>query len=74
MHPRSSNPSVNGCSRSSMASSTSCSQGFPLAVENSMDGTAFCLVTATMETKFPMLHSITFFPFAYLGVSPVGHE
>ena len=47
-----------------MVSSTSVSRSrFPLAVEISMDGTAFCLVTATVETKFSMLHSISFLPF-----------
>ena len=40
----------------------------------SMDGTAFCLVTATTGTKFSMLHSITFKPFENLGVSLDGHE
>ena len=39
----------------------------PLADENSMDGTALCLGTATTGTKFSMLHDI-------LGVSPDGHE
>ena len=48
-----SNPSVNGCNRSNMVSSTSCFRSrFPLTVENSLDGTAFCLVPATMWTKF----------------------
>ena len=58
-----------------MVSSTSCSRSrFSLAVENSMDGTAICLVTANMGTKFSMLHSITFLPLDNMGVSPVGHE
>ena len=37
-----------------MVSSTSCSRSrFPLAVENSVGGTAFCLVTAIMGRSFP---------------------
>ena len=47
---------------SNMVSSTSFSLKFSLACEKSMDGTAFCLVTATMGTKFSTLHSITFLP------------
>ena len=58
-----------------MASSASVSRSrFPWAVENSMDGTAFSLVTATMKTKFSMLHSITLLPFVNLGISRDVHE
>ena len=52
MHFRSSIPSVNGFKRCNMVSSTFFSRlRFPSAFENSMDGTAFCLVTATMENE-----------------------
>ena len=65
----SSNPSVDGFHRSNTVSSTSSSRSkCPLAGENAMDGTAFCLVTASTETKFSMLHSIGFLPFDYLGL------
>ena len=61
---RTCNPYVHGFIRSNMVFSTSFSRyKFPLAVE-----------TATMETKFSMLHSITFLPFDNLGVSPDGQE
>ena len=49
-------------------------EGFPRLLENTMDGAAFCLGTATMGTKFSMLHSITFLPFDRVGVSRVGNE
>ena len=69
------NLSVNGFNRSNKVSSTSFSRSkIPLAGETSMDGTAFCLVTATTGTKFSMLHSINFLPYDDLGVSPNGHE
>ena len=43
---------LDGFNRSNIVFSHSCSRSmFPLADENSMDGPAFCLVTATMETK-----------------------
>ena len=47
---------------------------FPSANENSMEGTAFCPVTASTRTKFSMLHSITFSPFDNMGVSRGGHK
>ena len=69
------NPSIKGFDKSNMVSSTSFSRSkFPLANENSMDGKVFCLVTANTGSKFSMLHSITFFPFDNLRVSPDGHE
>ena len=49
-------------------------QSSPLAAENSMDGTASCVVTATMGTKFfdvAFGYSLTFL---IICVSPVGHE
>ena len=61
----------NGFERSSMVSSTFFSRSkFPVADENSMNGTALCRVTATTMTKFSMLRSITLFPYDSLGVSP----
>ena len=58
-----------------MVSSTSCSHSrFPLAVENSVDGTASCLVAVTMGTKFSMLQSIALLHLDNLEVSPVGLE
>ena len=49
---RSSNPSVNGCDRSNIVSSTSFSRSrFPMADESSIDGTPFCLVTATTRDE-----------------------
>ena len=48
-------PSVKTFDRSNVVSSTSVSRSmFPVANENSMDGKAFCLVTAQTETKFSM--------------------
>ena len=38
----------------------------------SMDGTSISLVTASKETKFSMLHSITLLLFDHLGVPPDG--
>ena len=50
---RASNPSVHGCNKSNIASSTSCPRSnFPLPVENSMDGNAFCLGNATTDRHF----------------------
>ena len=61
--------------KSNIVSSNSFSPSkFHMTVDNSMDGTVLFLVTATTQTKFPILHSITFLPFDDLGVSPDGHE
>ena len=61
------NSFANGFNRSNMVSSTSFSRSkSPVAGDNSMDGAAFCLVTATLGTKFSMLHSIAFLPFCFL--------
>ena len=50
---RSSNLSVSGLNGSNMVSSTSFSRSeFPSTFENSMDGTAFCLTTATAFDYF----------------------
>ena len=68
-------PSLNSVTGSNMVSPTSvlCSR-LPLAGEDSMDGAIPCLVTATVETKFAILHSITIFPRGNLGDPPAGHE
>ena len=72
---RCSNPSAHGCNRSSNVSSNSCPRSkCPVAVENSKGWLCFCLVTATTETKFSMLRSITLFSFGNLEGSPDAHE
>ena len=72
---RSCNPSVNSFNRSNMVSSTSFSRSkFPLAVEKSMECTAFCLVTATERRKNRCCNRLLSYLLDNLGVSPVGHE
>ena len=69
-------PCVSGFNRCNIvSSSTSFSLSMsPVAGENSVDGTAFCLVTATSGMKLSMLHSITFLHCENLGLSLDGHE
>ena len=59
------NPSAT-CSIMVSSTSVLCSR-LPFAIEDSMDGTTPCLETATMRTKFSVLHSITLFPLDNLG-------
>ena len=51
------NPGVNDFGRSSIwcPPFLFLAQSFPMAGANSIDGTAFCLVTATTKTKFSVL-------------------
>ena len=57
--------SANGCDKSNRVSSISCSRSlFQLVFENSMDDIVFCLVSATLGTKFSIdnytIHHIVF--------------